>query len=136
MGAFKSGFTAREAGKYRIEVASEPDGRQLTTELLVARPLIEKLGQPVNAQVLNEIAAITRGAVFPAADLDKMVRQISLLPDPKPVDKRIRLWSEPAWGGLLLALLTLYWVGRNTELNQRTGKDNVGKRKCEFNRLY
>jgi hypothetical protein len=84
----------------------------LTTELLVARPLIEKLGQPVNAQVLNEIAAITRGAVFPAADLDKMVRQISLLPDPKPVDKRIRLWSEPAWGGLLLALLTLYWVGR------------------------
>jgi hypothetical protein len=111
-GAFKSGFTAREAGKYRIEVASEPDGRQLTTELLVARPLIEKLGQPVNAQVLNEIAAITRGAVFPAADLDKMVRQISLLPDPKPVDKRIRLWSEPAWGGLLLALLTLYWVGR------------------------
>jgi hypothetical protein len=111
-GVFKSRFTAQETGKYKIEVASEPNGRQLTTELLVARPLIEKQGQPVNAQVLSEIAALTRGAVFPTADLDKLVRQISLLPEPKPVEKRLRLWSEPAWGGLLLALLTIYWVGR------------------------
>ncbi|MGA2174293.1 MAG: hypothetical protein ABSH38_04835 [Verrucomicrobiota bacterium] len=111
-GVFKSGFTAQETGKYKIDVASEPNGRQLTTQLLVAKPLIEKQGQPVNAPVLDEIAALTRGAVFPTTDLDKLVRQISLLPEPKPAQKRLRLWSEPAWGGILLALLTVYWAGR------------------------
>jgi hypothetical protein len=113
-GVFKSRFNTQEAGRYKIEVASEPNGRHLTTDLLVARPLIEKQGQPINAQILNEIAALTRGAVFATADLDKMVQQISLLPEPKPVEKRLRLWSEPAWGGLLLVLLTIYWVGRKS----------------------
>jgi hypothetical protein len=79
---------------------------------LVSRPQIEKEGQPVNAQILGEIAALTRGATFSMADLDKMVGQIALLPEPKPVEKRIRVWSDPAWGGAILLLLTLYWVGR------------------------
>jgi hypothetical protein len=111
-GVFKSSFTAQETGRYKIEAASEPNGRELTTELPVARPLIEKEGQPVNAQVLNELAGLTGGGVFATGDLDKMVRQISLLPEAKPVEKRLRLWSEPAWGGILLALLSVYWVGR------------------------
>ncbi len=111
-GVFKSAFTAPEAGHYKLEVASEPYGRHLATDLLVARPLLEKQGQPVNAQILAEIAALTRGASFSMADLDKMVGQISLLPEPQPVEKRLRLWSDPWWGGALLLLLTVYWVGR------------------------
>jgi uncharacterized membrane protein len=111
-GVFKSRFTAQESGSYKIEVASEPNGRRLNTTLLVGRPLLEKQGQPINAQVLNEIATLTHGAVFSTADLDKLVRQISLLPEAQPTERRIRLWSEPAWGGMLLALLTIYWIGR------------------------
>jgi hypothetical protein len=84
----------------------------LETSLLVARPLLEKQGQPVNAPVLREIAAVTRGASVSAEDLDSIVRQISLLPEPEPVERRLRLWSEPAWGGALLLLLTIYWIGR------------------------
>ena len=78
----------------------------------MARPLLEKQGQPVNAQVLREIAAITRGASVSADGLDKIIHQISLLPEPQPIEKRLRLWSEPAWGGILLLLLTVYWIGR------------------------
>ena len=111
-GVFKSAFAALESGRYKIEVASEAHGRHLETELLVAPPLLEKLGQPVNAEVLSEISAVSRGASFTAGDLDKVVKQISLLPDPKPVEKRVRLWSDPRWGGALLFLLTVYWVGR------------------------
>jgi uncharacterized membrane protein len=111
-GVFKSSFTAQEAGRYKVEVSSEPYGRHLATELVVSRPVIEKLGQPVNAQILGEIAALTRGATFSMADLDKMVGQIALLPEPKPVQQRIRVWSNPAWGGAILLLLTLYWAGR------------------------
>jgi hypothetical protein len=111
-GVFKSSFTAQEAGRFNVEVSSEPYGRHLATALSVSRPVIEKQGQPVNAQILGEIAALTRGATFSMADLDKMVGQIALLPEPKPVEKRIRVWSDPAWGGGILLLLTLYWIGR------------------------
>jgi hypothetical protein len=111
-GVFKSSFTAQEAGLYKLEADSEPYNRHLVTELVVSRPLIEKQGEPVNAQILGEIAALTRGASFPMADLDKIVGQIALLPEPKPVERRIRVWSDPRWGGAILLLLTVYWVGR------------------------
>ena len=111
-GVFKSSFTAPEAGSYQLEIASAQYNRRLDTKLLVARPELEKLGLPVNSQVLREISAITRGASVSADDLDKVINQISLLPEPQPVEKRLRLWSEPAWGGVLLLLLTIYWIGR------------------------
>jgi hypothetical protein len=111
-GVFKASFTAQEAGAYKLEADSEPFGRHIATDLLVSRPVIEKQGQPVNAQILGEIAALTQGASFSTGELDKMVGQIALLPEPKPVERRIRVWSEPAWGGTLLLLLTIYWIGR------------------------
>jgi hypothetical protein len=109
---FNSSFTAQEAGIYKLEIAAAQYGRRLETQLLVARPLLEKQGQPVNSQVLREIAAITHGASVSADDLDKVINQISLLPEPQPIEKRLRLWSEPAWGGVILVLLIIYWIGR------------------------
>jgi hypothetical protein len=111
-GVFKSSFTAQEAGSYKLDIASEQYGRELKTDLRVARPILEKEGEPVNAQVLREIAAVTRGASVSSDDLDKVVNQISLLPESQPIEKRLRLWSDPVWGGILLLLLTIYWIGR------------------------
>jgi hypothetical protein len=111
-GVFKSSFTAPEAGDYKLKVASEQYGRRLETDLHVARPVLEKEGQPVNSQVLREISAMTRGASGSVDDLNKIVSQISLLPDPQPIEKRVRLWCDPAWGGVLVFLLIVYWVGR------------------------
>jgi hypothetical protein len=111
-GVFKSGFKAQEAGVYKLEAEAAACGRRLDTELRVARPVIEKQGQPVNAQILEEIAALTRGANFSMGDLDKMAGQIALLPEPKPAERRVRVWSDPWWGGVILLLLTVYWVGR------------------------
>jgi hypothetical protein len=111
-GVFKSSFIAREPGAYKLDTASEPYARHLTTDLVVSRPEIEKEGQPVNAPILSEIAALTGGAVFAMSDLDKMASQISLLPNPKPIELRVRLWSNPWWGGSILLLLSVYWIGR------------------------
>jgi hypothetical protein len=61
---------------------------------------------------LREVAGITQGATASFEALDKIVQQISLLPEPKPLEQRIRLWSNPWWGGLILALLGIYWTGR------------------------
>ncbi len=111
-GVFKSGFNAQESGKYKVEISSDKHGRHLTTEIQVAQPLIEKQGLPINSQVLREISAITHGANFSVDDFNKVISQISLLPEPKPMEKRLRLWSDPWWGGAILFLLTLYWIGR------------------------
>jgi hypothetical protein len=44
--------------------------------------------------------------------LDQIVQQISIAPEPRDLEKRIRIWSSPWWGGMILILLSVYWVGR------------------------
>jgi hypothetical protein len=111
-GVFKSSFVPQQGGKYKIQLASEKNGRNLETEIFVSQPVREKIGQPVNADVLREIASITGGASVSYEKLEEVVQKISLLPEPKPMEKRIRLWASPIWGGIILGLLTIYWVGR------------------------
>jgi hypothetical protein len=111
-GVFKSSFVAQAGGKYKIQLAAEKNSRSLDTEILVSQPLREKIGQPVNSQILREIANLTGGASVSYENLDDIVKKISLLPEPKPIEKRIRLWSSPWWGGLILFLLAVYWTGR------------------------
>jgi hypothetical protein len=111
-GVFKSSFVPQEGGKYKVQLASQKTGHNLETEILVTQPLREKIGQPINAQILQEVASITHGLNVSYEQLDDVVQKISLLPEPKPIEKRTRLWSDPWWGGLILLLLVIYWVGR------------------------
>lgn len=111
-GVFKANFLPQEGGTYKVKIASEKGGRHLETDLLVTKPQREKLGQPANPGILREIASLTRGVSGTVKDLDRMVEQISLLPESEPIEKRLRLWSNPWWGGLILLLLAIYWIAR------------------------
>ncbi len=111
-GVFKSAFTPQEGGRHTLEVTSEKHQRRSKIGLTVALPTRERLGQPANYPLLREISTMTRGSFGTPEDLEKVVQQILLLPEPKPLEQRIKLWSHPAWGGLLLVLLALYWAGR------------------------
>lgn len=111
-GVFKSSFTPQEGGRFKVTVASEQHGRRLDAEIEVTQPLREKVGQPINLNVLGELASITGGAVGTVDAAEQIVQRISLLPEAKPIEKRIRLWSSPWWGGLILFLLAVYWTGR------------------------
>ncbi|MGI8964646.1 MAG: hypothetical protein ACR2H1_00995, partial [Limisphaerales bacterium] len=111
-GVFKSNFAPQEPGKYKVQIASQKSGRNLETEIIVTQPQREKIGQPINAEILREISSNTHGTNASYENLEKIVQQISLLPEPKPMEKRIRLWSNPFWGGLILLLLAAYWSGR------------------------
>ncbi len=111
-GVFKGSFIPAEGGAYQIAIACERHERRLETELLVVQPQVEKQGRPANAQALREVADITQGANASFESLGKIVEQISLLPEPKPLEQRIRLWSNPWWGGLILGLMGIYWTGR------------------------
>lgn len=111
-GVFKSSFAVQEGGKYKLTIQSEKSARVLQMELPVAETIPEKIGQPVNSEILREVASLTGGTNTTVEGLPDLVRQISVLPEPQPLERRIRVWSSPYWGGLLLALLTAYWIGR------------------------
>ncbi len=111
-GVFKGSYRPTEGGNYKLQLSSPEHGRELTTMIAVKRPEREKLGQPANARVLRELAALTQGINVSVNELDTLVQQISLLPEPKPLERRTRLWAEPAWGGFILLLLGIYWTAR------------------------
>jgi hypothetical protein len=111
-GVFKSSFVPSEGGEYKLTITAEEHGRHLETGLLVVQPQLEKQGRPANVQILKEIASMTQGASATADDLPGILRQISVLPNPQPVEQRIRLWSNPWWGGCVLFALGIYWTGR------------------------
>lgn len=111
-GVFHSSFTPTAAGKYKILLNAEAHGRKLETELSVQSRVIERIGQPVNRAILAELATLTGGASAMIDGFTNIVAQIAMAPEPKPLERRTRLWSSPWWGGSILALLTLYWIGR------------------------
>jgi len=111
-GVYQSDFRPREGGSYRIVVSGEISKRQLEADILVERPKLEKLGQPANRSALEEIARVTRGVAGSIEDLDRIVSEISLLPEAEPLERRVQLWANPWWGGLILLLLVIYWTAR------------------------
>ncbi|MBM3875134.1 MAG: VWA domain-containing protein [Verrucomicrobia bacterium] len=111
-GVFKSQFVAQAGGAHKILVTADTFGRRLETEVNITQPVREKVGQPANHQILRELSALTGGAVTVADDLKGIIEKISALPEPKPLELRIRLWSNPWWGGSILFLLAVYWIGR------------------------
>ncbi|MGY8653975.1 MAG: hypothetical protein ACKVJX_10175 [Verrucomicrobiia bacterium] len=111
-GVFQSSFVPERGEIYNVVVEAPKHDRELETKIDVASPTIERTGQPVNSKILDEIAAITLGESGAIEDLDGILERIALLPEPRPLEKRIRLWASPWWGGLILLLLGVYWAGR------------------------
>lgn len=111
-GVFKAEFVPRTGGKYQVTAANEAGGQKLTTPIFVEQPTVEKVGQPANFAVLREMAEITHGVSGNVTELDDIVKKIALLPEPKPIEKRFRLWSEWWAGAALMALLAAYWTIR------------------------
>jgi len=109
---FKSDFVPSEAGAYKIKLEAPKHNRKLETELLVHQPVIEEIGRPINRGILADISSLTRGENAAMKDLDAVIQKISLAPEPKPIEKRLRIWSSPYWGGAILGMLTIYWICR------------------------
>lgn len=111
-GVYSTKFSPQESGTHEITVRAEEHGRKLEADLQVTRPIIEKIGQPINRQALQEIASITRGQLAGPEGLSEIVAALESMPEPRPREIRLRLWSNAWWGGTLLTLLVIYWVGR------------------------
>ncbi|MGA3170910.1 MAG: hypothetical protein ABSE62_07825 [Chthoniobacteraceae bacterium] len=111
-GVFKGEYTPRASGRLHVIVRNEPGGQQLETDLNVARSSRETVGDPANLAILRDIAALTHGAAGGTADLDAILGRIALLPEPRPIEQRLYLWSEWYTAVALLALFAAYWTAR------------------------
>lgn len=111
-GVFKTQFRPSEAGTYKIALDAPKQNRKLETDLIVQQRVLEEKGRPINRGMLAEISGLTGGTAALADGLSEIIQKISLTPEPRALEKRIRIWSSPWWGGLLLTLLTAYWIGR------------------------
>ena len=111
-GVYSAKFSPQEGGPFEIAIDAPEQDRELKTKLTVSLPKREKLGRPVNRPILGEIATITGGESAGTDNLDEIIKKISTLPEPRPAEIRTRLWSNPWWGGAILLLLVVYWIGR------------------------
>lgn len=112
-GAYNGRFKVDLPGPWKLRaVASDAEDKPLETTLLAQGAEIEKSGQPARPEVLEEMARVSRGRVIQPAQLAELVKEINALPEPRPLESRIPLWSH--WGTLAFLILTLgiFWAGR------------------------
>lgn len=111
-GLFTGTFTPAEPGEHRLAMTCAENGGTLELPLAVQGTSRERVGDPARHDVLEEIARITRGELLATVDPAEIRERVAALPEPAPIERRLRLWAHPAWAGAILLLLSLFWIGR------------------------
>lgn len=111
-GLFTGSFTPKEGGQYQLITTCAETGARLETSVSVQGQERERVGQPARFDVLNEVSEISRGHLTGVSEIQDLVQELSELPEPKMITRRFRIWSHPAWGGLLVLLLGVFWSAR------------------------
>ena len=111
-GLFTGSFAPTEGGQYKLVTSCAETGGRLETIISVLGQEKELIGQPARVDVLKEIAQVTRGQLTTVSEIQNLVDHIAAMPEPEPIIRRFRLWSHPAWGGLIVLLLGGFWTGR------------------------
>lgn len=114
-GTFSARFKVSEAGSWNVAafLPGEKQGvPQLETTILSQDETLEKIGQPAKPDVMLELATLSRGRAANADNLPTLLKELQLLPTPRPVSIPLRLWAHPAAAILIITLLALFWTGR------------------------
>jgi uncharacterized membrane protein len=112
-GAFSGRFKVDLPGEWKIRAtATGAEDKPLETTLLAQGMEIEKTGQPARPEVLEEMARVSRGRVIQPSQLAELVQEINALPEPRPLESRVPLWSHWATLTALITLLGSFWTAR------------------------
>jgi hypothetical protein len=111
-GLFSASFTPQEAGIHKLRLSCAQSGSPVELDIPVRSASRERLGQPARPDVLAEIAQLTRGTLLPASQSASVLASIVSLPERDPEIRRLPLWAHPAWAGMLLLLLAVFWILR------------------------
>ena len=111
-GLFVGSFEPKEAGNYRLITSCAETGALVQADLSVQGLNRERKGRVARFDVLDEIAEITKGKLVPVSEVQNLLDHLATLPEPESTIHRIRLWAHPIWGGILIVLLGIFWIGR------------------------
>lgn len=112
-GAYSGQFRIDLPGEWKVAGFVEgAEGRRTETTLIAQGSEVEKVGEPAKPEIMAELARVARGATIEPTTLDKLVRDIKALPEPRPVEMRHPLWSHWLTAATLIALLGIFWTGR------------------------
>jgi hypothetical protein len=112
-GAYSGQLRITQPGPWKLTARIVGDDAEpLETTLLAQGIELEKTGQPARPEVLAEMARIARGRMIEPAALADLVREIQALPEPRPIENRVPLWSHWLTVALVITLLSLFWIGR------------------------
>ncbi len=113
-GAFTGGFDINQVGEYKVTAGIEGDktAKKVSTSVIAQGQQIEKVGKPVNTELLKEISRITKGQLIMPDQLDKITNLINALPAKTPFESRHPIWAHIALLITLITLLALFWIGR------------------------
>ncbi len=112
-GSFSGRLKITQPGEWTLSARIEGDEAEaVETKLLAQGVELEKIGQPARPDVLEEMARIARGRMIEPASLADLVQEIAALPEPRPIENRIPLWSQWLTVALVVLLLAIFWTGR------------------------
>jgi hypothetical protein len=111
-GLFIGSLTPKEPGTHRLIASCAETGASVGADLTVQGLNRERQGRLARHDVLEEIAAITQGKLVTVSEVGSLIDHLATLPEPEPMVHRTRIWSHPVWGGILIVLMGLFWVGR------------------------
>lgn len=111
-GLFNGVFSPVEPGEHVVQLSCAEAGSSLETKISIQGTSREKRGQPARLDVMREISRFTKGEVLDASNPAAILAAISAMPEPAVQERRLQIWSHPAWAGLLVLLMSLFWVGR------------------------
>jgi hypothetical protein len=112
-GTYSGRFRVDFPGEWKLRAitSSAPDLPTLTT--IIAQGVdLEKTGQPAKFGVLEEISRVSFGRSILPDQLRELVNEINALPEPRPMENRIPLWSHWAVMLVIVVLTGIFWAGR------------------------
>jgi hypothetical protein len=112
-GSFTGRLKITHPGSWKLRASIQGVPDQAVETVLLAQGIdLEKTGQPARPEVLEEMSRITHGRMVAPEDLADLIKEIQGLPQPKPVEHRLELWSHWASVAAIVVLLGLFWTGR------------------------
>jgi hypothetical protein len=112
-GSFTGRFKVSLPGEWKLRASvTGAEDKPVNTVLLAQGTEIEKTGQPARQEVLEEMAKVSRGRIIQPDQLPDLIKEITALPEPRPLENRVPLLSH--WAILLTVILLLaaFWTGR------------------------
>ncbi|BCX46347.1 hypothetical protein HAHE_02550 [Haloferula helveola] len=112
-GSFSGRLRITQPGEWKLAAKIGGDeGEAVETTLLAQGVELEKVGQPARPEVLEEMARIARGRMIEPAQLADLIREIEALPEPRPIENRLPLWTQWVTIAVVVLLLSIFWTGR------------------------